>query len=70
MAYRCGHAIADFVNRNEFDGAVVEIYFQLLMMTRGQSIGLSLEIIEQWSKLLQKSKKEIIIPMFPPLTDG
>jgi len=70
MAYRCGQAIADFVNRNEFDGAVTEIYFQLLMMTRGQSIGLSLEIIEQWSKLIQKSRKEIIVPMFPPLPDG
>ncbi|KAE9553462.1 hypothetical protein FO519_003334 [Halicephalobus sp. NKZ332] len=70
MAYRCGHAIADFVNRNEFDGAVVEIYFQLMMMTRGQAGGLSVEIIEQWAKLLQKSGKQIIVPMFPPLTDG
>jgi chitinase domain-containing protein 1 len=66
-SFRCGQAIIEFLQRNELDGAVIEMWLQLMVRTRGQAKSYLMEIIENWHKLFQKAGLTFILPLTSPL---
>uniref|UniRef100_A0AC35F6P4 GH18 domain-containing protein n=1 Tax=Panagrolaimus sp. PS1159 TaxID=55785 RepID=A0AC35F6P4_9BILA len=66
-AFRCGQSIVEFLQRNEFNGAVIEIWLQLMVRTRGQAKPYLLEIVQSWHKLFQKTGLTFILPLTCPL---
>ncbi|KAH7713093.1 Protein C44C1.2 [Aphelenchoides avenae] len=65
---RCGQAIVEFLQRNEMDGAVMEIWLQIMSMTRGQAGEYLLEMVEAWGKQFRRAGLEFFLPMSPPLS--
>ncbi|CAI5456745.1 unnamed protein product [Caenorhabditis angaria] len=67
-ARNCAKNIADFYSRNEFDGAVVEIYMQALMTMQSlQAKVYIIETMEQIAKVFKKSALEVIYTVPAPL---
>lgn len=66
-SYRCGQAIVEFLQRNELNGAVIEIWLQVMIRTRGQGKSYLLEILQSWNKLFQKAELTFILPLTSPL---
>lgn len=64
---RCVKDIVRLLQRNQMDGAVIEIWVQIMSMTRGSAVEYLLEIIESWSKEFHKAGLEFILPMMPAL---
>jgi chitinase domain-containing protein 1 len=64
----CGLALVEFIQRNELDGAVVEIWLQIMSMTRGNAAEYLLEVIETWTKQFHKADLIFILPLSPPLS--
>uniref|UniRef100_A0A915MV18 Chitinase domain-containing protein 1 n=1 Tax=Meloidogyne javanica TaxID=6303 RepID=A0A915MV18_MELJA len=64
---RCVKDIVRLLQRNQMDGAVIEIWVQIMSMTRGSAVEYLLEIIESWSKEFHKVGLEFILPMMPAL---
>uniref|UniRef100_A0A7E4V360 Chitinase domain-containing protein 1 n=1 Tax=Panagrellus redivivus TaxID=6233 RepID=A0A7E4V360_PANRE len=68
-SHRCGQAIVDYILRNGFDGAVIEIWFQVIMSSQGRGGPFVLEIVENWATLFHRVGLEIIVPLTAPLLD-
>ena len=68
--FRCVRAIVDLLLRTELDGAVVEIWLQIMAMTRGSSVQYLLELIESWSEQFHRAGLLFILPLSPPLNAG
>uniref|UniRef100_A0A914XWJ5 Chitinase domain-containing protein 1 n=1 Tax=Panagrolaimus superbus TaxID=310955 RepID=A0A914XWJ5_9BILA len=65
--FQCGQAIVEFLQRNELNGAVIEMWLQLMIRTRGQAKPYLLEIVQSWHKLFQKAQLTFILPLTSPL---
>ncbi|KAK0393555.1 hypothetical protein QR680_000271 [Steinernema hermaphroditum] len=66
---RCGKDLANFILRNQFDGAVLEVWIQIMSMTRGQAGQMVTELIEEWTETFHKKNLLVVIPIPPPLRD-
>ncbi|CAI5444313.1 unnamed protein product [Caenorhabditis angaria] len=65
---KCAQKLADFYNRNEFDGAVIEIFLQSLMTIQSlQAKVYIIEAMEDVSKVFKKSNLEVIYTVPAPL---
>uniref|UniRef100_A0A1I7Y764 Chitinase domain-containing protein 1 n=2 Tax=Steinernema glaseri TaxID=37863 RepID=A0A1I7Y764_9BILA len=67
---RCGKDLVNFLLRNQFDGAVLEVWIQIMAMTRGQGAQMVTELIEDWTETFHKKKLLVVIPIPPPLRDS
>ncbi|KAL3103622.1 hypothetical protein niasHT_026816 [Heterodera trifolii] len=65
--YRCVRALVNFLQRYNFNGAVMEIWLQIMSMTRGTAAQYLLELIEFWSEHFHRAGLEFILPLTPPL---
>ncbi|KAL3095471.1 hypothetical protein niasHT_026900 [Heterodera trifolii] len=65
--YRCVRALVNFLQRYNFNGAVMEIWLQIMSMTRGTAAQYLLELIEFWSEYFHRAGLEFILPLTPPL---
>ncbi|KAI1723458.1 glycosyl hydrolases family 18 domain-containing protein [Ditylenchus destructor] len=65
--YRCGRAIVEFLLRNQMSGAVMEMWLQIMSMTRGTGAEYLIELIQAWSEEFQKNDLVFILPLSPPL---
>ncbi|TKR81018.1 hypothetical protein L596_014966 [Steinernema carpocapsae] len=67
---RCGKEVINFLQRNRFDGAVLEIWLQIMSMTRGHAGRMVSELLEDWADRFHKKDLLIVIPIPPPLRDS
>ncbi|KAL3072992.1 hypothetical protein niasHS_017966 [Heterodera schachtii] len=65
--YRCLRALVEFLQRYNFNGAVMEIWLQIMSMTRGTAAQYLLELVEFWSEHFHRAGLEFILPLTPPL---
>lgn len=68
--YRCIRAIIDLILRTQIDGAVIEIWLQIMAMTRGSAAEYLLELVEFWANEFHKAGLIIILPLSPPLDEN
>uniref|UniRef100_A0A183BN29 Chitinase domain-containing protein 1 n=1 Tax=Globodera pallida TaxID=36090 RepID=A0A183BN29_GLOPA len=65
--FRCVRALIDFLQRHNFNGAVMEIWLQIMSTTRGAAAEYLLELVEFWSEQFHKAGLQFILPLTPPL---
>uniref|UniRef100_A0A0N5C363 Chitinase domain-containing protein 1 n=1 Tax=Strongyloides papillosus TaxID=174720 RepID=A0A0N5C363_STREA len=61
----CGKILRNFVLRNDFDGVVLEVYLQSLMILQDYAITETIALIEMWSSMIREKELEVIIPLPP-----
>uniref|UniRef100_A0A914X8L6 Chitinase domain-containing protein 1 n=2 Tax=Plectus sambesii TaxID=2011161 RepID=A0A914X8L6_9BILA len=64
---RCAKAVIDFLQRNKFDGGVVEIWIQVMSMSQGSAVRDLLHFIINWAEMFQYKDQQFILPVPPPL---
>ncbi|CEF63990.1 Glycoside hydrolase, family 18, catalytic domain and Chitinase II domain and Glycoside hydrolase, catalytic domain and Glycoside hydrolase, superfamily domain-containing protein [Strongyloides ratti] len=62
----CGKILRNFVLRNDFDGVVLEVYIQSLMIIQDYVITETIGLIEMWSSMLRDKELEVIVPLPTP----
>uniref|UniRef100_A0A0M3IRF6 Chitinase domain-containing protein 1 n=1 Tax=Ascaris lumbricoides TaxID=6252 RepID=A0A0M3IRF6_ASCLU len=67
---RCIQAIVDLIERNEMQGAVMEMWLQLITMTRGQLKQEMMELVTSWADYFHAKDLEFILPLNPPLNEA
>lgn len=68
--YRCGRAIVEFLLRNEMSGGVMEMWLQIMSMTRGTGAEYLMELVQAWSEEFKKNDLLFILPLSPPLNQN
>ncbi|PAV77946.1 hypothetical protein WR25_14026 [Diploscapter pachys] len=67
---RCARNIAEFLSRNQFEGAVIEAWMQILTVARSrEAIFLLHEALETLSKAMKKHELLVFYAVGPPLRD-
>uniref|UniRef100_A0A0N4ZA54 Chitinase domain-containing protein 1 n=1 Tax=Parastrongyloides trichosuri TaxID=131310 RepID=A0A0N4ZA54_PARTI len=61
----CGKIIRNFVLRNDFDGLVLEVYLQSLMIMQEYAVRETINLIEMWSSMLREKELIVILPLPP-----
>uniref|UniRef100_A0A1I8BNW7 Chitinase domain-containing protein 1 n=1 Tax=Meloidogyne hapla TaxID=6305 RepID=A0A1I8BNW7_MELHA len=64
---RCVKDIIRLLQKNQMNGAVIEMWVQIMSMTRGSAVDYLLEIVEFWSKEFHKAGLIFILPIMPAL---
>ncbi|KAF7632584.1 hypothetical protein Mgra_00008031 [Meloidogyne graminicola] len=64
---RCVKDIINLLQKNQMDGAVIELWVQIMTMTKGSASDYLLEIVEFWSKEFHKAGLLFILPIMPAL---
>ncbi|VDN50530.1 unnamed protein product [Dracunculus medinensis] len=67
LQIRCLRAVTEFLLRNEMEGAVIEIWLQILSETHGDFQIELVELIVSWADEFHKNSLEIIITLPLPL---
>ncbi|KHN88236.1 Chitinase domain-containing protein 1 [Toxocara canis] len=66
---RCAQAMVDLIERNEMQGVVMEMWLQLMSLTRGRMNKLLIELVASWSDYFHAKDLEFILPISPPLNE-
>ncbi|VDK47057.1 unnamed protein product [Anisakis simplex] len=64
---RCVQVMTDLIERNEMQGAVVEMWLQLLSLTGAKMTEVMIELIQSWCEFFHAKDLEFIMPLSPPL---
>ncbi|KJH41479.1 hypothetical protein DICVIV_12543 [Dictyocaulus viviparus] len=67
---RCLLDLLNLLTRNRFDGAVVELWSNVMIHTRGEAVNLLIEMMNSWAATFHKRNKEFIVPVGPPLSSN
>uniref|UniRef100_A0A914ZVH4 Chitinase domain-containing protein 1 n=1 Tax=Parascaris univalens TaxID=6257 RepID=A0A914ZVH4_PARUN len=67
---RCVQAVVDLIERNEMQGAVMEMWLQLITVTRGQLKQEMMELVMSWADYFHAKDLEFILPLNPPLNEA
>uniref|UniRef100_A0A1I7XUK1 Chitinase domain-containing protein 1 n=1 Tax=Heterorhabditis bacteriophora TaxID=37862 RepID=A0A1I7XUK1_HETBA len=65
---RCMMELTNFLARNQFDGAVVELWTSTMVQTRGLASQYMVELLNSWGNAFHMKNMEIIVPVGPPLS--
>ncbi|CAJ0933916.1 unnamed protein product, partial [Mesorhabditis belari] len=66
---RCLQDLLHFLQRNQFDGAVIEIWMSAMMQSRGGATNYLIETLNNWGEAFHEKGMQIIAPVGPPLND-
>ncbi|VDL70271.1 unnamed protein product [Nippostrongylus brasiliensis] len=66
--HRCLGDLMNLLTRSQFDGAVIEVWMNAMIQSRGRASELMVEMLRSWSSSFHERNLQLIVPVGPPLT--